>query len=69
MLSFKILQIEPSITTPFQTIVALYTSETKKVHQGSLLNWQVAPNWLQKIIPMPLDKKLLNKLASMAHKL
>ena len=42
------LQTKPNITPPFKISIILYASETKKAHQGILLNSQVAPKWLQK---------------------
>ena len=42
------LQAEPNITPPLEISVALYASETRKAHQGNLLDLQVAPKWLQK---------------------
>ena len=45
---YKMLQTGPNITPPFEISVALYTSKTRKAHQGSLLNLQVAPKWIQK---------------------
>ena len=62
------LQAEPNITSPFEISVALYASKTRKAQHGSLLDLQVAPKWLQKIIPTPLEKKFLKKVATMAHK-
>ena len=42
------LQVEPNITPPFRISVALYASKMRKAYQGNLLDWQVAPKWLQK---------------------
>ena len=46
--SLKWLKAKPNITTPFEISIALCTSETRKAHQGSLLNSQGLPKWFQK---------------------